>query len=118
MAPELLFEKPYDSSCDIYSIGCLIFELLFGKLPYLDNSIEGLMGQIQRENLQIPYHIQNISYQMETLLFKCLQISPDNRITWKELFSLEFINNSEQKCLLKEERKESFTENLKNIHSV
>jgi len=43
MAPELLWEKPYDTRCDIYSIGCLVYELLYGKLPYVDMSIQGLM---------------------------------------------------------------------------
>ena len=39
MAPELLWEKPYDTRVDIYSIGCLIYELLFGNLPFNDRTI-------------------------------------------------------------------------------
>ena len=42
MAPEILRERLYDNKCDIYSLGCLLFELLFARCPYEDNSIMGL----------------------------------------------------------------------------
>ncbi len=43
MAPEVLWNRPYDSRCDIYSLGSLLYELLYGSTPYIDNSIENLM---------------------------------------------------------------------------
>jgi serine/threonine protein kinase len=61
MAPELLWQKPYDCRCDIYSIGCLLYELLFGNLPYIDSSIQGLMIKITQGNLRFPKNIQKIS---------------------------------------------------------
>ena len=48
MAPEILNGCYYDHKCDVYSLGCLIFELLFAQCPYEDNTIGGLKRQIER----------------------------------------------------------------------
>ena len=42
MAPEILFDKPYDSACDVYSLGVLLYELLYGRAPYESNSLPDL----------------------------------------------------------------------------
>lgn len=34
MAPEILENKPYDYSVDVWSLGVLIFELLTGNIPF------------------------------------------------------------------------------------
>jgi serine/threonine-protein kinase ULK/ATG1 len=34
MAPEVLFEEPYDLRADVWSIGVVIFELISGQKPF------------------------------------------------------------------------------------
>jgi serine/threonine-protein kinase ULK/ATG1 len=34
MAPEILKGKPYDKKCDLWSLGVILFQLTFGKLPF------------------------------------------------------------------------------------
>jgi serine/threonine protein kinase len=36
MAPEIIMEKPYAYEADIWSLGCIIFELVSGTKPYCD----------------------------------------------------------------------------------
>ena len=35
IAPEVLFQMPYDYSCDIWSFGCMVYGLLTGDHPLL-----------------------------------------------------------------------------------
>lgn len=34
MAPEVKFKKPYGLKADIWSIGAILFQMIFGELPY------------------------------------------------------------------------------------
>ena len=44
MAPEVLKELPYNSRADIWSMGVVFFECLFGYCPYEDQSIAKLIN--------------------------------------------------------------------------
>jgi serine/threonine protein kinase len=34
MAPEIAERKPYDMQCDMYSLGAMFYQMLFGCFPY------------------------------------------------------------------------------------
>ena len=38
VAPEVLQKQPYSSSCDLWSLGCILYALLCGALPFDDDS--------------------------------------------------------------------------------
>jgi serine/threonine protein kinase len=38
MCPQILNGKQYSNKCDVWSLGIIIYELLFGKPPYLAKS--------------------------------------------------------------------------------
>ena len=39
MAPEILERRDkYDSKVDIFSLGCLIYEMIFGVSPFMGNA--------------------------------------------------------------------------------
>jgi serine/threonine-protein kinase ULK/ATG1 len=37
MAPEILMNKFYDKKCDIWSLGIIMYQLVYGKLPFAIN---------------------------------------------------------------------------------
>jgi len=39
MAPEILEAKPYNNKIDIYSIGVTLYEMLYGRLPFMANDL-------------------------------------------------------------------------------
>ena len=61
MAPEILKGQNYSIKADIWSMGVVLFEMLFGYCPYEDRTIAALITQINHKMLKIPKHIQPIS---------------------------------------------------------
>jgi len=39
MSPELVEEKPYDHTADLWALGCILYELNTGQPPFYTNSI-------------------------------------------------------------------------------
>lgn len=37
MAPEILKREPYDERCDTWSMGVMLYEMVYGKLPFVPN---------------------------------------------------------------------------------
>ena len=48
MAPEILLRKPYDASVDLWSVGVILYECLFGRAPYSSKDLAELVAKIQK----------------------------------------------------------------------
>lgn len=86
MAPEVLDGAMYNSKADIWSIGTVFYELLYGRPPFVANNIIDLMKNIKNKSVQFPKKVNNISPECEDVIKKMLTVNPDDRITWDELF--------------------------------
>lgn len=91
MAPEILFATSgnvkYCSKADIWSIGVVFYQLLFGQLPFPGTTIEEIkrnISQFSGANLRFP---APISEESKTLLKRMLHRDVVTRIDWYELFS-------------------------------
>ena len=59
-APEVWKEKPYNSKCDIWSMGCIIYEMCSFSPPFRATSMEGLYKAIIRGRFaRIPNRYSN-----------------------------------------------------------
>ena len=54
MSPELVEEKPYDHTADLWSLGCILYELRTGVPPFYTNSIFQLVQLIVRDPVKWP----------------------------------------------------------------
>ncbi len=54
MSPELVEEKPYDHTADLWSLGCILYELHTGAPPFYTNSIFQLVQLIVRDPVKWP----------------------------------------------------------------
>ncbi|KAI7899736.1 kinase-like domain-containing protein [Cokeromyces recurvatus] len=62
IAPEILLKKGYSSSVDWWSMGVVIYELLFGKRPFRGKTNEALRHAILYDDLQFPENNQISSH--------------------------------------------------------
>lgn len=54
MSPELVEEKPYDHTADLWSLGCILYELHTGVPPFYTNSIFQLVQLIVKDPVKWP----------------------------------------------------------------
>ena len=89
LSPELCANQPYDKSIDIWSLGCVIYELINGgRHPFNAKTLEDLMGRIQEE----PVDYEKINDQrMIEMLKRMLCKNPRDRLTIDGLLYLPLI---------------------------
>jgi serine/threonine-protein kinase ULK/ATG1 len=85
MAPEILKGQPYTIKADVWSLGVVLYELLFGICPYEDQTLAGLIGQIDNNPVILRKEINNISLNTENLVKKMLIKDSKARMEWIEL---------------------------------
>jgi serine/threonine-protein kinase ULK/ATG1 len=54
MAPEILLKHEYNAQVDLWSVGVIMYECLFGRAPYSSNDFKELAEKIK---LQIPIEV-------------------------------------------------------------
>lgn len=61
MAPEVLGGTQYNSKADIWSIGVVFYEILFGTPPYKASNMVDLINNIKNKPISFPKNINQIS---------------------------------------------------------
>jgi len=89
MAPEILKEEIYTLKADIWSLGVVLFEMLFGYCPFESSSISQLINVIKDTELKIPQDVNPVSEDCETLIRKMLVKDQFKRIEWVDLFDFK-----------------------------
>ncbi|KAF9418307.1 hypothetical protein HW555_004840 [Spodoptera exigua] len=88
MAPELIEEKPYDHQADLWSLGCIVYELIAGQPPFCTMSIWQLVRMIRHKPVQWPSFI---SSDARSFLQGLLHKDPMKRMTWPEILEHPFV---------------------------
>ncbi|KAL4450456.1 hypothetical protein ABPG74_019354 [Tetrahymena malaccensis] len=79
MAPEVLLHCKYDKECDVWSLGCMMFALISGELPFYD------MKSIQEGKFAFDAASWKIvSKDARELIEKMLVVNTEKRITLPE----------------------------------
>ncbi|XP_029525927.1 serine/threonine-protein kinase 36 isoform X4 [Oncorhynchus nerka] len=88
MSPELVEEKPYDHTADLWSLGCILYELHTGAPPFYTNSIFQLVQLIVRDPVKWP---DTMSQTCMTFLKGLLTKDPQKRLSWPHLLKHPFV---------------------------
>ena len=99
MAPEVILEKPYAFEADIWSIGCILYELISGVKPYNDNNPFTAMLKMAQYSSPLEYasdEIKDIFYDkgnrnLLDFLQKCWRANNLFRPTAIELMEHKFL---------------------------
>ncbi|KFQ26305.1 Serine/threonine-protein kinase 36, partial [Mesitornis unicolor] len=88
MSPELVEERPYDHTADLWSVGCILYQLFVGTPPFYTSSIFQLVSLIVKDPVKWP---EAISPVFKSFLQGLLMKDPRQRLSWPELLSHPFI---------------------------
>ncbi|XP_071603786.1 serine/threonine-protein kinase 36 isoform X1 [Heliangelus exortis] len=88
MSPELVEEQPYDHTADLWSMGCILYELFVGTPPFYTSSIFQLVSLIVKDPVKWPVAISPV---FKSFLQGLLMKDPRQRLSWPELLSHPFI---------------------------
>ncbi|XP_064647326.1 serine/threonine-protein kinase 36-like isoform X2 [Lineus longissimus] len=88
MSPELVEEKPYDHTADLWALGCILYELFTGTPPFYTNSIFQLVSLIIKDPVKWP---KNMSPAFKDFLQGLLTKNPRNRLQWPDLLVHPFV---------------------------
>lgn len=59
--------QPYDSKADIWSVGCVFFEMLSGTTPYHGSNPRALFENIKKHDCRLPDEISVCDSTLEML---------------------------------------------------
>jgi len=89
VAPEVWRNKAYNSKCDMWSLGCLLYELCTFRPPFEAESMEGLARKVMKGRYeQIPSFY---SQALRTTLAKLLVVEPNYRSSVQEILSSDCV---------------------------
>lgn len=92
MAPEVLNSQPYGSKADLYSLGIILYECLFGAAPYKTMDLGLLTKRIlSKDPIRIPKNA-DISDDCCDLLERLLVKDQTKRMNFEELYRHQFID--------------------------
>ncbi|MGB9720509.1 MAG: UvrD-helicase domain-containing protein [bacterium] len=85
MAPEV-WSGMFSEKSDIWSIGVILYELLTGTPPFVDDNLDGLKKKIEKNKLLIPSLLRpNLPDFLEDIVVRCLHTVPEARPDAEEL---------------------------------
>ena len=104
MAPEIMMNKPYNEKSDIWSIGVMMYQLHFKRIPYPGFSEQQILKKIQT-NYQ---RKEPSDPQFKDLLDKIFVLDPEKRISWDAYFNHPFFINDKEKKKIQYEKISDF----------
>ena len=106
--PEVWQDKPYSSKCDLWSLGCVIYELTTLKPPFLAKNMKELFSKVTKGSYpDIPKHF---SKDLSKMIGLCLQVNPVLRPSAEDLLAMPAFNGGKQAPAKKSQHKRANSE--------
>lgn len=99
MSPQILKHENYTTKCDVWSLGLIYYEMLFGKAPWPARSQYELVKNITEIGLKFPYNV-TITETSKNFLKQCLEIDEEKRLSWDQVFDHKIMREPSSKLSL------------------
>ncbi|KAF6376548.1 NIMA related kinase 5 [Rhinolophus ferrumequinum] len=110
LSPEICQNKPYNNKTDIWSLGCVLYELCTLKHPFEGNNLHQLVLKICQAHF-VPVS-SRFSHDLQSLISQLFQVSPRDRPSINSILKRPFLENLIAKYLTPEVIQEEFHHNL------
>ena len=87
-SPEVWRDQPYDSKSDVWSLGCVLYEMCTLKPPFRAQSMNGLYKAVQKGSYD---PIRQYSKQLNDMIGLLLSVDPARRPSCKQLLCMKEI---------------------------
>jgi serine/threonine protein kinase len=90
IAPEILKDKGYTFSVDIWSAGVVLFAMLYGTVPFKANNMDELHKLIVKGKYTLK---DDISIEARNLLRGLLEVNPEKRLNIKQIYRHKWLDD-------------------------
>uniref|UniRef100_A0A5F5Q3L4 Serine/threonine-protein kinase ULK3 n=1 Tax=Equus caballus TaxID=9796 RepID=A0A5F5Q3L4_HORSE len=92
MAPEMVCQWQYDARVDLWSVGVILYEALFGQPPFASRSFSELEEKIRSNRvIELPLR-PPLSRDCRDLLQRLLERDPSRRISFQDFFAHPWVD--------------------------
>jgi len=89
MSPEIFRGKPYNDKSDIWSLGCILYELTTLAVPFKGRDIEELARRVQTGYYaRIP---SSFSRELDAVIRACLKLNPSHRPSAAQMLEMPIV---------------------------
>uniref|UniRef100_A0A8C3ASE7 non-specific serine/threonine protein kinase n=1 Tax=Cyclopterus lumpus TaxID=8103 RepID=A0A8C3ASE7_CYCLU len=107
LSPEICESRPYNNKTDIWSLGCVLYELCTLRHPFEGSSLRQLVGNICRGSYNpVPSHY---SYDLRLLVTQLFKVNPRDRPSVSSVLKRRFLEEHISKHLDPQMMQEEFS---------
>lgn len=95
MAPEIINKQDYSIKSDLWSVGIIIYQMIFGRVPFEVSNFMQLIKKINTEPISFEHDKIKISNSCLDLVTNLLKVDVEERISWDDFFYHHWFNENQ-----------------------